>query len=336
MTAGAIHPALLAEMGITQDAAPAARPVQVVDIGALLRVFDGKMHRRMDVAKDEAAWTEVQTILTGAHRHRNLRPNVQERFLKDCPHPEMVAAFREAVGLKALPKKPVVVEDESILIKRFDGRLHGRMSAAQTMSQWEEIRIALINAHREDNLRGGVRERFLKECPHPEIILSLREAIGLPVPGKKSSPVRMGDQLPAPPTESPRKYDGRLHGLIKDAQRAGSHMAWQLACHALVSASADGQLRPGVQKHFTLQCPPSFSELSDQVAKLAVVVSEQVKKDSPLSNKTRTPAEQHAYEARRDEHRAERLKNRPVKGSSNKSDPSGGKGKKGGKKNGSK
>jgi hypothetical protein len=183
-------------MEITQDAAPAARPVQVVDVGALLRLFDGKMHRRMDFAKTPEAWTEVQSILTNAYKHHNLRGNLRERFLKDCPHPALVVAFRETVGLKPA-RKPVVEVDESTLFRRFDGKTYSMMTLAKTEADWLAVYTRIMNACKEDNLRHGVMKRFLAEegCPK-RFKTNLQMATGtLPKPVKRGVPVQLGDRV---------------------------------------------------------------------------------------------------------------------------------------------
>lgn len=60
--------------------------------------FDGKLHGRMNIAKTEEEWNNVFRVLKNAEKNRNLRPNVRERFFRDCPHKGMVAHLRLQTG----------------------------------------------------------------------------------------------------------------------------------------------------------------------------------------------------------------------------------------------
>lgn len=112
---------------------------------------------------------------------------------------------------------------------------------------------------------------------------------------------------------NPKKYDGRLHGLISEAIEFGGEWKWQLAFGELKKASEEGQLRPGVQKRFCTQCPAVFSELSDEAAKLPLAeAAPQGRKSLKPVKKTQSREERMAYEKRRDANRAKRLENRPV------------------------
>ena len=132
----------------------------------------------------------------------------------------------------------------------------------------------------------------------------------------------------------PKKCDGRLHGLISDAEEYKGEEWWKVAFDALKAAAAEGQLRPGVAKRFSLQCPSQFSELTDQVGKLPLAASVEVKKTSPLGvgDKPPTAQERAAEIARRVKNRQARIEAQPHKGNAG----GGGKNNSGGNKNGGK
>lgn len=67
-------------------------------------------------------------------------------------------------------------------IRRFDGRMHGRMSNATTRDEWSSITNDLIAASSEPftevgGLSDNVKKRFLEDCPEPELRKLLNQAL---------------------------------------------------------------------------------------------------------------------------------------------------------------
>jgi len=162
------------------DAAKYAAPAQiapVVDQPALDRRFDGRMHSKMNAARSESDWGAVRDILANAHKAWNLRANVRERFLKDCPHADVLASFKTAIGYVDPEEKRRLAQEkrerheaaakerkkqeELLANEKFDQRMIAQMKAGK----WEAVSDILLRANEQGNLRAAVRLNFLKYCP---------------------------------------------------------------------------------------------------------------------------------------------------------------------------
>lgn len=151
---------------------PNVKLEQMLDEQALARKFDGRMHGRMNAAQNPGDWTAIAQVLVNAHHHRNLRGNVRDRLLKDCPFDTIVSQFCAAVGCvdPAVRRK----EEQQIADQRFDARAIEFMKR----SQWETVSDILLRAKEYGNLRRGVRDNFLRYCPEQYVSAFLEATEG--------------------------------------------------------------------------------------------------------------------------------------------------------------
>jgi len=163
--AAPISPAAFAVPSATQETpAPAS---QDDDIGVFLRRFDGRMHFRMERAKDRTAWDEIHGILTRAHNNNNLRSAVRHRFVDDCPHVDLVVALQVTLGFMGSNASGVHIP-LAHQPPRYDACLHTLIRKAEAsgdQADWQFVGNILAAASEEGRLRFGVRKHFVEGCP---------------------------------------------------------------------------------------------------------------------------------------------------------------------------
>ncbi len=125
---------------------------------------------------------------------------------------------------------------------RFDGRMHGRIKAAQTEVQWIELGLILANAYDNKNLRPGVRHHFFEACPHPAVLVSFKVAIGWIAPEEKKRQEKAA---------ADKAFDERM---ILNMKQGKWESVYQTLCHAW----ENGNLRKQVWTNFLRHCPDDY------------------------------------------------------------------------------
>lgn len=223
--------------------------------------------------------------------------------------------FAQASTVAAIPTNSTSSEpaksSEKVIdpAARFDGRMHGHIKMADTKDRWIELGAMLLNAHRNTNLRPGVRNHFLKDCPHEDVCQNFKTAIGYVDPEEKKRAAELKRKQEQAAADD--RFDERMVGRMK----AG---AWSEVQEILLLARRHGNLRAGVRNSFLLHCPePYVADFYEATRDFG---------PAPIRPVRLTRAQQ---EARRAASRAARTAAMPQKGKAGqKSEPQGKKGKK--------
>lgn len=92
-----------------------------------------------------------------------------------------------SVSPAAFVPQPKVSHEEHVKkCRRFDGAMHGKIGAAKSKEDWlallgEMLTAAAISWKEVGGLRNGLRDRFVKECPHGDVVYRFqRETNTLP------------------------------------------------------------------------------------------------------------------------------------------------------------
>ncbi len=103
-----------------------------------------------------------------------------------------------------------------LLNAEFDTRLHRRMNNARSEQDWDELLEIIAKAHQNKNLRVGVRDRFVNDCPYPQMVNALFVGLGIRLRRAKDKPSPLGNKTkPGARQESERRRAARR---IRDAR----------------------------------------------------------------------------------------------------------------------
>lgn len=215
--------------------------------GSPVRVQSRRVHSRAGfLASLEEVWylrpgdaLEI-TFFDGAiYELRNKKGDLVYRHIDSLRERSLAERVEEARELIAKEG------DGDEAVKARDAGYHKLLEVAQKGGiEWEKVSAVLMDALARDDLRAGVRRRFLEGCPFMTDFHAADARRLIAQPGAGSDAVKARDA-------------GR-HLLIDVAKRGG--IEWESVLEELRRALAHDDLRVRVKERFALEAPAEFSE----------------------------------------------------------------------------